>query len=172
MPCQLEVRYHWCHVLWACMCMSTHSCCSRIVDGPHAGVCEDDIDRFCMDVMPGLGRLAICLSDQVKEEGTDGYSGSKITKECKQELDTFRKDQSGNINLDLPLGMVSTKPACSLQVGHLSAILQLAACSILAVCLLLLLLLCCLTAWRWQLHVCCMQHAGCHETSAPACHKV
>ena len=69
-----------------------------------------------MDVMPGLGRLAICLSDQVKEEGKEGYSGSKLTKECRQELDTFRKDQSGNINLDLPLGMLaSTKPACSSQ---------------------------------------------------------
>ena len=77
-----------------------------------------------MDVMPGLGRLAICLSDQVKEEGKEGYSGSKVTKECRQELDTFRKDQSGNINLDLPLGMSAfTKPACSSQAPHSCSLL-------------------------------------------------
>lgn len=92
--------------------MHVHYELSRIVGRPHAGICEDDIDRFCMDVMPGLGRLAICLSDRVKEEGTEGYLGSKITKECKQELDTFRKDQSGNINLDLPLGMFGIYQAC------------------------------------------------------------
>ena len=57
-----------------------------------------------MDVMPGLGRLAMCLSDQIKEEGKEGYSGAKVTKPCGQELDNFRKNQSGNINLDLPLG--------------------------------------------------------------------
>ena len=55
--------------------------------------------------MPGLGRMAICLSDQIKEQGKDGYSGRNVSKECSQELDKFRKDQSGNINLDLPLGM-------------------------------------------------------------------
>lgn len=77
-----------------------------------------------MDVMPGLGRLAICLSDQLKEEGKQGYSGSNITKECRQELDTFRKDQSGNINLDLPLGMfASTKPVCSSLCGKSGSLL-------------------------------------------------
>lgn len=72
-------------------------------DLSRTGICEKDIDTFCMDVTPGLGRLAICLSDQIKEEGKEGYSGAKVTKPCRTELDTFRKDQSGNINLDLPL---------------------------------------------------------------------
>lgn len=54
--------------------------------------------------MPGLGRLAICLSDQIKEQGKERYSGTKVSQTCSQELDKFRRDQSGNINLDLPLG--------------------------------------------------------------------
>lgn len=69
-----------------------------------AGLCESDIDVYCLDVMPGLGRLAICLSDQIKEQGKKGYTGSQVSQTCSQELDKFRQDQSGNINLDLPLG--------------------------------------------------------------------
>ena len=65
--------------------------------------------------MPGLGRMAICLSDQIKEQGKDGYSGRAVSKECSQELDKFRKDQSGNINLDLPLGMSTACFAAPLQ---------------------------------------------------------
>ena len=71
---------------------------------PYAGVCEDAIAAICLNVMPGLGRMAICLSDQIKEEAKDGYSGRHVSKECSQELDKFRKDQTDNINLDLPLG--------------------------------------------------------------------
>lgn len=78
------------------------------------GVCEDDIDQYCLDVMPGLGRLAICLSDQIKEQGKEGYSGTNLSQTCSQELDKFRRDQSANINLDLPLAQ-----ACSDDVQTL-----------------------------------------------------
>lgn len=89
--------------------MCTNPTADMLIAWPYAGSCEADIDHFCMDVMPGLGRLAICLSDQIKEEGKDGYSGTKATKPCRQELDTFRKAQSNNINLDLPLGMFTSR---------------------------------------------------------------
>lgn len=67
------------------------------------GVCEDDIDRFCLDVMPGLGRLAICLSDQLKEQEKQDFTGTNVSRVCSQELDKFRQNQTDNINLDLPL---------------------------------------------------------------------
>ena len=69
-----------------------------------AGICEDDIDEFCLDVMPGLGRLAICLTDQLKEQEKDGYNGARVSSGCATELDKFKRDQSDNINRDLPLG--------------------------------------------------------------------
>ena len=70
------------------------------------GVCEDDIDRFCLDVMPGLGRLAICLSDQLKEQEKQDFTGTNVSRVCSQELDKFRQNQTDNINLDLPLGKI------------------------------------------------------------------
>ena len=70
----------------------------------NTGVCEDDIDRFCLDVMPGLGRLAICLSDQLKEQEKQDFTGTNVSRVCSQELDKFRQNQTDNINLDLPLG--------------------------------------------------------------------
>lgn len=78
----------------------------------YAGVCEDDINEFCMDVMPGLGRLAICLSDQLKEQEKDSYGGARVSSSCARELDKFKQDQSNNINKDLPLGMPFNTQYC------------------------------------------------------------
>lgn len=73
-----------------------------------AGICESDIDEFCIDVMPGLGRLSICLSDQLKEQEKDNYDGATVSSGCVTELDKFKRDQSDNINRDLPLGSATT----------------------------------------------------------------
>lgn len=93
-----------------------------------AGICEDDIDVFCGDVMPGLGRLAICLSDQLKEQDKQGYNGEPVSSECATELDKFKKDQSDNINLDLPLGMLASAGITHIYSFNTSSHLREAVC--------------------------------------------
>ena len=69
-----------------------------------AGSCSAAVDQFCLDILPGEGRLATCLSDQLREQQKADYTGSKLTDACIKELDAFKKDTTTNINRDLPLG--------------------------------------------------------------------
>eukprot|EP00951_Prasinocladus_malaysianus_P016396 scaffold127716_cov50-Prasinocladus_malaysianus.AAC.1 len=68
------------------------------------GACAADIDTFCVDITPGAGRIAECLSGQMREDEGKAEGGElTISEECLQELDEFKIDRSTNINKDLGL---------------------------------------------------------------------
>uniref|UniRef100_A0A061QLM5 Golgi apparatus protein 1 n=1 Tax=Tetraselmis sp. GSL018 TaxID=582737 RepID=A0A061QLM5_9CHLO len=70
------------------------------------GACATDIDSFCVDVTPGGGRIAECLTGHLKEaeksKKAEAGSGGLST-DCLDELAEFKADRSTNINKDLPL---------------------------------------------------------------------
>jgi|UniRef100_A0A7S1X9L8 Golgi apparatus protein 1 len=67
------------------------------------GSCATDIDAFCVDITPGGGRIADCLTGQLREEDNGGGEGAALSDDCKDELAEFKADRSTNINKDLPL---------------------------------------------------------------------
>ena len=69
-----------------------------------AGSCGGDIDSFCVDVMPGEGRLSGCLTKQIEDEEKGNTDGKKVSEDCKVELRAFKADRSSNINKNLELG--------------------------------------------------------------------
>jgi len=67
------------------------------------GACSADIDIFCPEITPGAGRIADCLSGQIKESSKGNKVDSKVSEDCKKELDDFKSDRATNINKDLGL---------------------------------------------------------------------
>ena len=67
------------------------------------------MDAFCFEVVPGEGRLATCLKDQLAEESKANYDGAKMTDGCRKALDTFFIGRATNINADLPLAKACVK---------------------------------------------------------------
>ena len=67
------------------------------------------MDAFCFEVVPGEGRLATCLKDQLAEESKANYDGAKMTDGCRKALDTFFIGRASNINADLPLAKACVK---------------------------------------------------------------
>lgn len=61
------------------------------------------MDQWCAAVKPGEGRLAKCITDQLADEATPSYSGSKVGDKCKKALTEFKIQRAENINRDLPL---------------------------------------------------------------------
>ena len=60
-----------------------------------AGPCQTEVDAFCLEVKPGEGRLAKCLSQQLAEEDKPKYDGTRTSDACKKELDKFHIDRAG-----------------------------------------------------------------------------
>jgi len=69
------------------------------------GACSSDIDSFCVDVTPGAGRIADCLSGQIKDADNVGDEARQVTSECQEELAAFKIDRATNINKDIPLAV-------------------------------------------------------------------
>eukprot|EP00873_Tetraselmis_striata_P011681 jgi/Tetstr1/431945/TSEL_002252.t1 len=69
------------------------------------GACSVDIDEYCVDSTPGAGRIADCLSGQIREADKIGDEANQVSKECQDELEQFKIDRATNINKDIPLAV-------------------------------------------------------------------
>mmetsp|Transcript_2774 Transcript_2774/g.6902 ORF Transcript_2774/g.6902 Transcript_2774/m.6902 type:complete len:571 (-) Transcript_2774:276-1988(-) len=73
------------------------------------GNCGSDIDHFCVDVMPGEGRLSDCLTKQIENEEEGNVDGRKVSEDCKLELRDFKADRASNINKNIALATACKK---------------------------------------------------------------
>lgn len=75
------------------------------------GNCGGDIDHFCVDIMPGEGRLSDCLTKQIQDEENGNTDGRKVSEDCKVELRAFKADRATNINKNIELAVACKEDA-------------------------------------------------------------
>jgi len=75
------------------------------------GNCAVAFDQFCKSVLPGDGRFADCLTEQMQQEENGNVEGQMLSDQCKNEVRAFKADRATNINKNLPLAKACKKDA-------------------------------------------------------------
>lgn len=73
------------------------------------GPCSPDIDALCLNVPPGEGRLASCLTRHIKDEEKGNVEGRRVSGECKADIASYFQDRATNINKNLQLASACVK---------------------------------------------------------------
>ena len=85
-----------------------------------AGKCKAEVDQYCFEIKPGEGRLAKCIQQQLEEQTKSENKDAKVTDDCKQELDDFLIDRSGEISKRVLLPQGLFQIPCYCRPVHIS----------------------------------------------------